>query len=169
MACSSHGRLGAVTMFLYRQRLPRAVFGSFLAEAWARGWVPLVKCAGGRRTLVRWFRYAQFSLPQHLPETIRVWRGAAGVGVNVAKRGFSWSLDRDVACWFAYWFESKGRPAVIMAEVPRSDILMYSNDHGESEVVLARVPTSVVVAGGIEDWWAACESRQIQNEERMAA
>ncbi|MGE4337826.1 MAG: hypothetical protein AB7E55_17860 [Pigmentiphaga sp.] len=163
----SQFRLGAVALFLYQQRLPRPVFAAFLAEAWGKAWRPLVDWAGDRRTLVRWFRYAQLSVPEHLPETVRVWRGTAGIDADAARRGLSWSLDRDVACWFAHWLESKGPPLVIMAEVPKGEILMYNNDRDESEVVLARVPTSVVVDGDIDDWRAGYERREKQNNEPL--
>jgi hypothetical protein len=52
-------------------------------------------------------------------------------------RGIAWSLDRDVATWFALrlpW--SSGTGVVIEATVPRSAILGYITDRDESEVIV---------------------------------
>jgi hypothetical protein len=47
-----------------------------------------------------------------------------------ARRGLSWSKDRDVACWYAcgYWYSrgASGSPLVLWRDVERSRIVYWS-------------------------------------------
>lgn len=47
---------------------------------------------------------------------MRVWRGACGVSVNRARTGYSWTLNRDMACWFAVRFASPARTPLVLAD-----------------------------------------------------
>jgi hypothetical protein len=79
-------------------------------------------------------------------------RGTAGVSMRVARAGYSWTLNRDMACWFAMRFSDlRQKPLVLSAEVPRGEIALYGNERGEAEVVLMRAPAASV--DGTSDEW----------------
>ena len=97
----------------------------------------------GRLTLTEALRAAAFPPPEDMPETVQVWRGTASEDASEAAMGRGWSLDRDVACWFAarrvpFGVRSRGEPVLLLFRtVRRQDILMSTNRRGEHEVVLA--------------------------------
>lgn len=68
-----------------------------------------------------------------LPQTVTVYRGHHGVNEN----GYSYTLDKEKAQWFADRFGShKGVRAVKTITVSKSDIFAYLNSRGEKEVIL---------------------------------
>ena len=75
-----------------------------------------------------------------LGDPVRIWRGTTGLTLEQSLHGIAWTVDRDVACWFAvcYWPTRRdvGAPLVITAEVPRSEILAYTDARGEREMVV---------------------------------
>lgn len=112
------------------------------------------------------FRYAQFELPCTLPPVVRAWRGVCGIDVIEARKGYSWTIDRDVACWFACRYASDERkPLVVMAELPKERIAFCHDEDGEHEVVLITAPKRVVIDGAIEDWRAGYERWKISIQE----
>lgn len=72
--------------------------------------------------------------------------------MRVARAGYSWTLNRDMACWFAMRFSNlRQNPFVLRAEVPRGEIALYGNERGEAEVVLMRALAASV--DGTPDEW----------------
>jgi len=61
---------------------------------------------------------------------LRVWRGC--MGHNEA--GWSWTLDRDRAQWFANRFGRKGR--VIEARASKGQVVAYIQARGEEEIII---------------------------------
>jgi hypothetical protein len=142
---------GDVAVAMWHVKVARPAFRVFLASVWEHDHAYLIAAAHTRRRLAAMFRYADFSPPAHLPEVVRVWRGTHGITPRDAAQGFSWTVDRDIACWFASRHE--GRAAqVITADIPKEQITYFSNERGEQEAVLMRPPKSVSVDGNIEDW-----------------
>lgn len=71
-----------------------------------------------------------------LPDTVHVFRGV-GSGQKKDIRALSWTLNPDMASWFAYRFDkAKKVGKIYVAEVSRSDILAYFDVGGEDEVVV---------------------------------
>ncbi|MTD98799.1 hypothetical protein GIY56_00685 [Paracoccus sp. YIM 132242] len=66
-----------------------------------------------------------------LPSTIRVYRGFCGEG---GEHGFSWTLDREQAEWFARRFPEDGLPYVAAVTISKADALAYFDR--EKEIVL---------------------------------
>jgi hypothetical protein len=97
---------------------------------------------GGRKTLARWCRYAAFPLPADLPEVVTIFRGGRGGDIEALADGTAWTLDPDCACYFAI-YRGGANGMVIRAEIPRSEIMFFSNDRSESEVMPASVPAEV--------------------------
>ena len=62
-----------------------------------------------------------------------------GVRLDRARRGRSWTVSRDVACWFAGRFMTKTKlPLVLTATVEPSQILLYDDERSEQEVGFVR-------------------------------
>jgi hypothetical protein len=68
-----------------------------------------------------------------------VYRGVANVSAEVAVKGLSWTTSHEIACWFAFHF-SKTAAVVLTANVPASEIIYWSNERGEHEVILHSAP-----------------------------
>lgn len=63
---------------------------------------------------------------------VLVYRGFSEKG---AERGISWTLDKEVAMWFANRWNQK-QPGVAVAKVDRSQIVCYYEGRSEKEVIL---------------------------------
>ncbi len=103
--------------------------------------------------LVALFRTAGFVTDRSGVEpptnTLTVYRGIRASG---RRRGVSWTLDRERACWFARWYSSPTSPPGILctAEIPPEHVLGIFRGRGEAEVVvdpkrLRRVREEVVL------------------------
>lgn len=69
---------------------------------------------------------------KNLPERIKIYRGAQ---LGEPKRGFSWSVDRNVAVWFAKRFNATN-PVVHTATISKKYVYFYTNAANEQEVVV---------------------------------
>ena len=67
------------------------------------------------------------SLKEELPEEMTVWRGGHC-------EGFSWTLSREIGEWFVERFGEE--TPLLSMKVKKSDVLFYTNDRHEEEVVL---------------------------------
>jgi hypothetical protein len=161
---------GTVAVTMWRAKVERRAFRAFLAAAWEHDYAYIISAAETRRRLAAMFSYAEFSLPTHLPEIVRVWRGTHGLTPRQAAKGFSWTTERDVACWFAYFRNVDRAPQVITAIIPKEQIAYFSNERGEQEAILMRPPKSVCIDGNIEDWLIgyARHQEQIQKSNQSA-
>ena len=99
------------------------------------------------------FRYAAFPVPDFLAATVPVWRGTWGVSERRARAAYSWTLDRNMACWFALRSADLEvtKPLVLAAEVQREEIVLYTDERREAEAVLMRPPAARV--DGTPDEW----------------
>lgn len=160
---------GAVAYAMWKAKVPRGAFREYFRLVWDHDHNFVLRAAKTRRGLAAMFRYADFQKPGHLPETVRVWRGTSHVTRKKAQLGYSWTTDRDVACWFALIGDGPPeRTFVLSADVPKSAIALYHDGRHESEVVLL-TPPSAWIDGDALDWRAACERYVRQKEAREAA
>ncbi len=72
---------------------------------------------------------------QPIPDepVFRVYRGIAGIR-DRHPRGFSWSLSKDVACWYATRLGLQ-RPGVLVSQVKNEAILAFTDSRNEKEVL----------------------------------
>ncbi len=91
---------------------------------------------------IRWFRRADkkqlmkeesLAVYNSLPDMVTIYRGVTSHNKR-KKKAFSWSIDRDIAVWFANRF-STGTGEVWTMQVPKERILCYFGDR-EKEVVV---------------------------------
>ena len=74
-----------------------------------------------------------------LPDKIKIYRGYIK-GKN--QNGFSWTTEKDKAAWFSNRLaRSNEKPLVAEATVSKKDVVAYFTRRGESEVVLAKMPS----------------------------
>jgi len=148
----SNEKRGAVTVAFWRVKAPVPAFAALLKAMWGHDRQLLIAAAKTRQRLKCMFRYAKFQIPEELPATLQVWRGTSGMLVNQAKKGLSWTTDRDMACWFAMRYANRfDRPLVLSTVVFKESIFHYDNSRGESEIVLFDAPNPVV--DGTPDEW----------------
>ena len=156
---------GVVAYAMWKAKVPSDVFLAYLGDAWAHAHRYVIMAARTRRRLAAMFRYADFPKPPCLPDSVRVWRGASHMTKKRAQAGYSWTTDRDVACWFACNGGPPGRVFVLAADVPKQDISLFFDGRYESEVVLLKPPESWIV-GNLADWEAASERHMREKEKR---
>lgn len=126
---------GKAAMVLRGMGIPAPAYRAFLRAAWQHDHQHVMAVAGP--ALLDLFRYAAFDAGA-LPERVTVWRGTAGLALEEAAEGPSWTTSRATACWFAMRHADRyGQPLVLRLEVDRADVLLHTDDRGESEVVIA--------------------------------
>jgi hypothetical protein len=152
LSCAlGNAKRGDAAVLLWLAKAPVPAFRVFLQSVWEHDHRHVSAAAGKRVNLEAMFRYAAFSLPEDIPETVTVWRGTSALPRAQAVRGVSWTLDRDLACWFAMRFADRnGSPLLLTARVPRSEILLYTDERSEREAVIFRKRAKV--CGTPEDW-----------------
>ena len=155
----SNDKRGDVAVAMWKAKVRREAFRLFFLNVWNHDHRYVIAAAQTRRRLGYMFRYAAFPLPANLPETVTVWRGTSYLPFDDARAGYSWSTDRDLACWFAMRFaDCNGSPLLLAADIAKSDIALFTNSRSESEVVLMR-PPAVRIDGDINDW-TVCYQRK---------
>ena len=70
-----------------------------------------------------------FKFFDELPNTIKIYRG------GVDDKGYSWSLDKEKAEWFANRFNFDYE--VFEKTINKSDVIAYLNDRNEDEIIYA--------------------------------
>jgi hypothetical protein len=147
-----NSKRGLMVVAFWKAKASVAAFRALLINVWTHNHQELIVAAQTRRRLRALFRYAQIELPP-LPEFVRVWRGTCGLPVAHAMKGYSWTTDRDTACWFAMRFANLyGSPLVLAADVSRESIAFYNNDMSEHEVLLLNQPRNILIDGNQDDW-----------------
>lgn len=67
-----------------------------------------------------------------LPESVRVYRGCWAGNQN----GWSYTIDREKAVWFANRLPMDGQPLLIEGLIKKEDVILYSEARQESEVIV---------------------------------
>jgi hypothetical protein len=143
---------GWMARTMWRTKVPRPAFRAFFSCVWDHDHREVIAAAETRRRLAFMFRYADFPLPDWMPDTVRAWRGTSALPFAEAAAGYSWTTDRDTACWFAMRFaERNGSPLVLAADIPKSDIVLFHTLRNESEAVTLKPPVAVI-DGTPVDW-----------------
>ena len=157
---------GVIARICYEGGMPKVPFRAVLGSIWDTNHKFVMHAARTHERVRLMFKYAEFPIPDDLPETIRVWRGVSGIPANKARQGFSWTTDRNVACWFAVRMDSVGKPLVITAQVPKRDVLYFSSERYEQELLLLNPPKKATIDGSEEDWKSGCLARDAEVENR---
>jgi len=155
-----------MTVLLYEAKIAEPAYAAFLGEAWRNGnHQYIINKAGSRAKMSRMFKHTgrASDLPAELGDVFTIYRGVQRTpDIARAARGYSWTFDRDVACWFAVKHGApfvRDNSYVIAATIRRSDVVYYSDDRGEKEIVTQRAPENYKIDGDLDDW-IACGNRQ---------
>jgi hypothetical protein len=146
---------GHVAVAMWEARVAKPAFRRFLESVWNHDHRYVIAAARTRPRLASMFRYADFDAPDGLAGPIRLWRGTSGVPMARARKGYSWTTDRDTACWFAMCHAARrGIPLVLSTEVDAGKVALFCNEREEHEAVLTVTPSRVEVDGAPDDWAA---------------
>ena len=168
-ALENHKR-GAVAVAMWRAKVKREAFREYFSSVWEHDHRYVIDAAQTRRTLGYMFRYAAFPIPAELPDVVKLWRGTSKLTIAEAREGYSWTTDRDTACWFAMRFaDTNGAPLVLTAEVAKSDIALFTNAREESEALLIRPPAAVKIDGDATDWQDGYDRYEAKKNKRQSA
>ena len=156
LADTSPAMHGGIVTAAYLVRVPPARFRPLLRHAWLYSFHRVLSAVKDQRqSLVEMMRYAEFSIPDDLPETFTAWRGTAGRPLAEAVAGASWTLSRDFACFAALKLrEGQGGPLVVRCTIRRADVVAFFNfpgTIGEREVIADHAPAGEV-DGDPDDW-----------------
>lgn len=104
------------------------------ADEWAEIWMRAYDKHGNLRKCFKKVMGAKdLRVYETLPDIVTAYRGCFDEYDSMA---YSWTLDREVAEWFAKRKRWKGNPIVAKVEVPKSFVLAYFDGRREAEVVL---------------------------------
>ncbi|MCZ8254664.1 MAG: hypothetical protein O9327_03130, partial [Polaromonas sp.] len=100
-----------------------------LWDTWRRVWVGGNRAAGvrGREHVMS---RGDLDALQAMPEVFEVFHGEE----HPNRIGMSWTLDHDVAKWFAKRFQARGR--VYKGRVRRADVIAYFTQRNEEEILV---------------------------------
>ena len=140
----------AVLFYLMRDDLAFKTCREGFATAWRHDHQSVIDAAGNSSRMRAMFRHCGTPPQSEVRGEIRVWRGAHGVDATTAARGISWTLDRDVACWFAGQHSHRA-PIVVAADIDAAEIVHFDDGRDEREVVLGKCP-AWFVDGCSADW-----------------
>lgn len=145
---------GEAAVVLWQMGIPAPAYRAFLLGAWMHAHRHVLAAADyDASRLQSMFEHAAFDT-RALPETLAVWRGTAGLDLNEAAAGLSWTTSRPMACWFAMRHADRwGRPLVLRREVHRSQVALFTNDRNETEVVLFKDGADLAAVDGTPDEW----------------
>lgn len=130
---------GWIALAAFHSGVPNPAYHELLRSVWNHDHAQLLSAVGNRGGLIRRMMAAgQFDHPFTAPVTI--WRGVERGGVR-AVAGLSWTIDRDVAAFFALRFPTgRGKPLVFVADVLPEDIVFWDDSRNEGEVIPRRTP-----------------------------
>jgi hypothetical protein len=161
---------GKVAVAMWQAKVARRAFRAYLSSVWDHDHHHVIAAAKTRRRLALMFRYAEFSIPDDLPDRVQIWRGTSGLSFSDAVAGYSWTTDRATACWFAMRRQRDGgAPLVVTASAAKSQIVYASNERREHEVVLMRPPQGARIDGDEEDWRVGFNQYENDKNARQAA
>ncbi len=137
---------GYVAVAAYCIGTPYEAYRKILSRAWLHDYGSVAQAAKDNRLSIRrMMKAARF--PHPFTGQVKVYRGTSGIARWKAQQGMSWTIDPDVAAWFAFRYASDDRkPLVLTASADASDIIFYDNDRSEQEVILSR-PVLAAVEG----------------------
>lgn len=150
---------GYIAVAAYHLGVPNPGYREIIRAVWCHDHSQMLSAASGRRNTVRrMIEAAEFSIPLCGPT--RIYRGTSALGRRTVNRGISWTVSRDMACWFAFRSGSNHfTPFVITALVDPSEIILWDNSRNEEEVIPGKVPKWVIDPNP-ETWRAAFERQR---------
>jgi len=98
------------------------------SDIWNEIWGAVGECEGGQKGVMGAANRKKFNA---MPELLTIYRGFSLEG---AEFGWSWTLDRKMAEWFARRYT--GKPKVATLTISKGAVLAYIGQRKESEIVI---------------------------------
>jgi hypothetical protein len=157
---------GWIARAAYCSGVPNPGFQEIIRHVWNHDHDQLLAAVRHRGVIRQMMKAAEFDHP--FTGRVTVFRGAAGLSLMNASKGLSWTVSRDVACWFALRFSRNDcKPMVLRANIDAVDIVFWDNSRHEQEVVL----THARPAGLDPDpatWIQAADNHERETQQRNA-
>jgi hypothetical protein len=136
ISLAAHYNRGRLLIANVKQLIRRGMYEEGLLSTYTHG--PRFSPQQWRTLFEKADRNKLVSLGEPLPtEPITVYRGISDTKHRRWRRGLSWTLDPNVAAWFATRLGSHGNPAVFSLAVDPGSIFTITDERGEQEVVVA--------------------------------
>jgi len=157
---AQNNQRGKIVAALWKHRVAPEVLRVALADGYDHDHSHVCN-AFRRRSLVAAFRWAKFPT-DHLADEFTIWRGGSG-DLAYLLSGFSWTRDRDIACWFAMRFAGiHPPPRLYRATVKREQVLAHLTGREEDEILIEPFSVSVVKTDGDVAAWKKAAHRHCQ-------
>lgn len=175
---------GAVLLALYQVGAPKENVRGMFTYSWVNSNDRrIVRSMGTDETLWSVMAYCDFPVPDELPARVTIFRGSTGISVDKARRGRSWTLHRDMACFFATTGARArgytGAPLVLRREIDLSSAVLLGFEKLRSEVILDPALHSSLTEDGCaidgepgewaergEAFWSAVKSNPYGEDQR---
>lgn len=149
---------GLIALCAYWIGLPNPAYREIVGAVWDHDHWHMMKAArGGGPQVRRMMMAAEFPIP--MSGAVTVYRGTFNMDPATAVKGLAWTTSHATACWFACEFHSQpgSDPLVLKATVDASELIYWSNDRNEDEVILRRPPA--IEVDEYSGCWAEIASR----------
>lgn len=152
-----------MAILLYQAEIPGPAYKTLFNAIWEDDCFLhsiLICKVGSRAQMARMFKQTGTAsdLPAEIGDVFTIFRGVKlEPDIARAAKGYSWTLDRCVACQFAAGPSSfiSDNGYVISATIRRSDVVYYSDRGDEKEIITARPPENYKIDGDLKDRIAA--------------
>ena len=136
---------GHIALCAYWIGLPNPAYREIIESVWIHDHPHMVAAAPGGIPEVRQM-FAEAEFPIKFSGLVTVYRGVFNVDRRAATEGLAWTTSREIACWFAYkWIRPPEIDSLVLkATVDASEVIFWSNDRKEHEVILRRPPPAEV-------------------------
>jgi hypothetical protein len=158
---------GSIALAAYYLRIPNPAYQTIIRHVWNHDHQSLLATVRHDRRLIRrMMKEGEFEHP--FSGSIVVFRGTAGMSLAKASKGLSWTLSREMACFFGFRFVVQGaddhrlagNPVVLKADVHASDVVFWDDSLREQEIVLRRD-----ISAGLDpepETWAATAEHVVE-------
>jgi len=154
VSCDKPQRGYVAAIYCDCDAVPGTARRTMLSLVWETAWGALLNaCDDLLISDHELFWRLQFPIPAYIPEHVSVYRGiclAPGETLNDRDLGLSWTLSRDTAIWFSRRGAENATHVLASAQVNRDDIMYYSDDRREQEVLLYVPPEEIGGRCGLE-------------------
>lgn len=139
---------GRLCWMLFKEGCPPPALSVIVDAAWRRdpgllhgdqhviyNWVDNRLC----KNMTELFEYCRFRKPS-FSGRFTVYRGVAGIGLEKARRGFSWTTDREGAAIYARYASNalKAPPLIVATKIRSDDVALYARRSRCDELVIFR-------------------------------
>lgn len=126
-------------LLMYKRQIPKEEYWPLLRDIWAgvenlwqyKHAIGILLEGRANGTIREMFDDEEWQEWEKFPPILTAYRGCQPKN----RKGWSWTLDKGKAIWFARRFWNK-QPILRQVEIPREKVIFYTDSRGEQEVVI---------------------------------